>query len=105
MSGYPVRSDESRIVSTWRTRRPWLTSRMSLPRTGIGVDVHAYADDDRTLSLACLTWPGERGIEGHSDGDVVSHAVVDAVRPLGINDIEMPCTPQRVWRAIQGGAR
>ena len=31
----------------------------------------------------------------------VVNAIVDAVRPLGINDIQMPCTPQRVWRAIQ----
>src|SRR5262249_47409279 len=26
-------------------------------------------------------------------------AVVDALRPRGINDIDMPCTPERVWRA------
>ncbi|GAB3582110.1 2-C-methyl-D-erythritol 2,4-cyclodiphosphate synthase [Calidifontibacter terrae] len=50
-----------------------------LPRTGIGVDVHAYATDDRPLSLACLSWPGERGIEGHSDGDVAVHAICDAL--------------------------
>ena len=31
----------------------------------------------------------------------VVNAVVDAVRHLGISDVEMPCTPQRVWRAIQ----
>jgi carbon-monoxide dehydrogenase large subunit len=30
----------------------------------------------------------------------VVNAIVDAVRPLGINDIPMPCTPERVWRAI-----
>jgi carbon-monoxide dehydrogenase large subunit len=37
----------------------------------------------------------------------VVNAVVDAVRHLGVTDIEMPCSPQRVWRAIQqaGGAR
>ncbi|HEY6595813.1 MAG TPA: xanthine dehydrogenase family protein molybdopterin-binding subunit [Asanoa sp.] len=37
----------------------------------------------------------------------VVNAVVDALRPLGVNDIAMPCTPERVWRAIQdasGGA-
>ncbi len=32
----------------------------------------------------------------------VVNAVVDAVRHLGIDDIQMPCTPERVWRAIQG---
>jgi aerobic carbon-monoxide dehydrogenase large subunit len=25
---------------------------------------------------------------------------VDAVRPFGVNDIDMPCTPERVWRAV-----
>ncbi len=33
----------------------------------------------------------------------VVNAVVDALRPYGVTDIEMPCTPQRVWRAVQGG--
>jgi carbon-monoxide dehydrogenase large subunit len=30
----------------------------------------------------------------------VVNAVVDALRQYGINDVEMPMTPQRVWRAI-----
>ncbi len=34
----------------------------------------------------------------------VVNAIVDAVRHLGINDIQMPCTPQRVFTAIQGAA-
>jgi carbon-monoxide dehydrogenase large subunit len=33
----------------------------------------------------------------------VVNAVVDALRPLGVPDVQMPCTPERVWRAIQGG--
>ncbi|HEV7897146.1 MAG TPA: xanthine dehydrogenase family protein molybdopterin-binding subunit [Planosporangium sp.] len=33
----------------------------------------------------------------------VVNAVVDALRPFGVNDIQMPCTPERVWQAIQGG--
>ena len=33
----------------------------------------------------------------------VVNAVVDAVRHLGVNDIQMPCTPERVWRAIHAG--
>jgi carbon-monoxide dehydrogenase large subunit len=32
----------------------------------------------------------------------VVNAIVDALRPLGIRDVTMPCTPERVWRAIQG---
>ncbi|AKU15704.1 2-C-methyl-D-erythritol 2,4-cyclodiphosphate synthase [Luteipulveratus mongoliensis] len=59
-----------------------------LPRTGIGVDIHGYADDDRALHLAGLVWPGERGIEGHSDGDVVAHAICDALfSAAGLGDL------------------
>lgn len=52
-----------------------------LPRTGIGVDVHAFAPsiESRTLRLAGLEWPGERGLAGHSDGDAVAHAAADAL--------------------------
>ncbi|WP_141014377.1 xanthine dehydrogenase family protein molybdopterin-binding subunit [Nocardioides sambongensis] len=34
----------------------------------------------------------------------VVNAVVDAVRHLGVNDVQMPCTPERVWRAINSGS-
>src|SRR5215475_11044405 len=33
----------------------------------------------------------------------VVNAIIDALRPFGINDITMPCSPERVWRAIQNG--
>jgi carbon-monoxide dehydrogenase large subunit len=37
----------------------------------------------------------------------VVNAVVDALRPYGVTDVQMPCTPERVWQAIQssGGAK
>ncbi len=44
----------------------------TLPRTGIGVDVHAYhpdPDPDAVLHLAGLAWPGERPLAGTSDAD------------------------------------
>ncbi|MGQ0464080.1 MAG: 2-C-methyl-D-erythritol 2,4-cyclodiphosphate synthase [Sporichthyaceae bacterium] len=53
---------------------------MSLPRVGIGVDVHAFAGEPGSdLRLAGLEWPGERGLEGHSDGDPAAHACCDAL--------------------------
>jgi aerobic carbon-monoxide dehydrogenase large subunit len=33
----------------------------------------------------------------------VVNAIVDALRPLGVSDVTMPCSPERVWRAIQAG--
>ncbi|WP_296665513.1 2-C-methyl-D-erythritol 2,4-cyclodiphosphate synthase [Demequina sp.] len=60
---------------------------MTLPRTGIGVDVHAFGGD-RELRLAGLAWPGERGLEGHSDADVAAHAACDALlSAAGLGDL------------------
>lgn len=53
-------------------------STMTTPRTGIGVDAHSY-DPAAELWLAGLHWPGEHGLAGHSDGDVVAHAICDAL--------------------------
>ncbi|MEY3407907.1 MAG: hypothetical protein RL038_968, partial [Actinomycetota bacterium] len=47
-------------------------------RIGTGVDVHVYAAD-RPLWLGCIEWPGEIGLAGHSDADVVAHAIADAL--------------------------
>ena len=35
----------------------------------------------------------------------VVNAIVDALRPYGVTDVRMPCTPERVWRAIQSGSK
>jgi 2-C-methyl-D-erythritol 2,4-cyclodiphosphate synthase len=63
---------------------------MQLPRTGIGTDVHAFApaDSDRAMRLACLDWPGEVGLAGHSDADVAAHAACDALfSAAGLGDL------------------
>jgi 2-C-methyl-D-erythritol 4-phosphate cytidylyltransferase / 2-C-methyl-D-erythritol 2,4-cyclodiphosphate synthase len=49
-------------------------------KVGIGVDAHAFSSDpSRKMFLAALTWENEIGVEGHSDGDVASHAICDAL--------------------------
>ena len=49
-------------------------------RVGQGVDVHAFSDDSaRRLLLGGVHIPGAPGLEGHSDADVVLHALVDAL--------------------------
>ncbi len=58
-------------------------------RTGIGTDVHRFTEDAaKPLYLGTIVWPGERGLDGHSDGDAVSHAIVDALlSAAGLGDI------------------
>lgn len=49
-------------------------------RVGFGTDAHAFsADTSRELWLGALNWPGEIGVDGHSDGDVAAHAICDAL--------------------------
>jgi len=51
---------------------------MSNLRVGIGLDAHAFSDE-AALVLGGVDFPGERGLAGHSDGDVVAHALIDAI--------------------------
>jgi 2-C-methyl-D-erythritol 2,4-cyclodiphosphate synthase len=51
---------------------------MDEPRFGIGFDAHPR-DDTRPLALGGVRFDGEPGLAGHSDGDVVCHALADAL--------------------------
>ena len=56
-------------------------------RSGIGVDVHPLVGG-RALVLGGVTVPFEKGVAGHSDGDVLIHAVIDALLGgAGLGDI------------------
>lgn len=58
-------------------------------RTGIGTDTHRFSDDaNKPLFLGTVHWDGERGLDGHSDGDALCHAIVDALlSAAGLGDI------------------
>ena len=56
-------------------------------RVGVGLDAHAFSDD-APLVLGGVDFPDERGLAGHSDGDVVAHALIDAILgAAGLGDI------------------
>jgi 2-C-methyl-D-erythritol 2,4-cyclodiphosphate synthase len=58
-------------------------------RTGFGYDIHAFSSNPRRqLVLGGVEFPGEPGLEGHSDADVLLHAIVDALLgAAGLGDI------------------
>lgn len=96
-SGYPVRriegSERAFKITTpadLERARMLLAPRVpaaAIPRVGIGTDVHAFGGEG-SLWLAGLEWPGETPLSGHSDGDAVAHAIVDALLgAAGLGDI------------------
>ena len=70
-------------------------------------DVPSYVTDrtetPATTNPLGVKGAGESGTIGATPA--VVNAVVDALRPYGVTDVRMPCTPERVWRAIHGGTR
>lgn len=63
---------------------------------------------DRTESPATSNPLGVKGVGEAgtiASTPAVVNAIVDALRPRGVNDVQMPCTPERVWRALEGVRR
>ncbi|WP_115728537.1 2-C-methyl-D-erythritol 2,4-cyclodiphosphate synthase [Actinomyces culturomici] len=79
-------------------------------RVGQAIDVHAFASDidegaaPAPLMLACLEWPGETPLSGHSDGDVAAHAVCDAIlAATGLGEMGTVFgTDRPQWRGASG---
>ena len=70
----------------WERAEAILTSRL-IPRTGMGYDVHAFAGEG-PIMLGGVAVPHSRGLAGHSDADVVLHAITDALLGVaGLGDI------------------
>jgi 2-C-methyl-D-erythritol 2,4-cyclodiphosphate synthase len=67
-------------------------------RVGIGFDAHAF-DDARSLVLGGVRIPGAPGLSGHSDGDVLSHAIADALLgAVGLEDLGARFPADDRWR-------
>ncbi len=63
---------------------------------------------DRTVSPSTYNDLGVKGVGEAgtiASTPAVVNAVVDALRPFGVNDVQMPTTPERVWRAIHGAEK
>ncbi len=70
-----------------------------MSRTGIGIDSHAFAPG-RRLILGGVEIPHDQGLQGHSDADVLAHAITDALLgAAGLGDIgqHFPDTDEQ-WR-------
>ena len=68
-------------------------------RVGVGYDSHRFADG-RRLVLGGVEIEAERGLEGHSDADVLTHAIIDAILgAAGLGDLgtQFPPSEER-WR-------
>jgi 2-C-methyl-D-erythritol 4-phosphate cytidylyltransferase/2-C-methyl-D-erythritol 2,4-cyclodiphosphate synthase len=93
-----ARLDKLTLPGDFRRAEEWLAGRLT-PRTGMGFDVHAFAGNG-PIMLGGVEVPHTRGLAGHSDADVVLHAITDALLGAGglgdIGEHFPPSDPQ--WK-------
>jgi 2-C-methyl-D-erythritol 4-phosphate cytidylyltransferase/2-C-methyl-D-erythritol 2,4-cyclodiphosphate synthase len=92
--------DKLTLPNDFERAEQWLAGRLR-PRTGIGFDVHAFAGDG-PLMLGGIEVPHGRGLAGHSDADVVLHAITDALLgAAGLGDIGEHFPPSDAkWKGV-----
>ncbi|MEO8453558.1 MAG: bifunctional 2-C-methyl-D-erythritol 4-phosphate cytidylyltransferase/2-C-methyl-D-erythritol 2,4-cyclodiphosphate synthase [Sphingomicrobium sp.] len=78
----------------------WVAARL-IPRTGMGFDVHAFSGEGPVM-LGGIAVPHSRGLAGHSDADVVLHAITDALLGAGgLGDIGEHFPPSDpTWKGV-----
>jgi 2-C-methyl-D-erythritol 4-phosphate cytidylyltransferase/2-C-methyl-D-erythritol 2,4-cyclodiphosphate synthase len=78
--------DKLTTAADFERAAQWLAGGL-VPRTGLGFDVHAFAGEGPVM-LGGIEIPHSRGLAGHSDADVVLHAITDALLgAAGLGDI------------------
>ena len=99
VQGDPV-LDKLTTAEDFQRAEQWVAGRLS-PRTGMGFDVHAFAGDGPVM-LGGIAIPHSRGLAGHSDADVVLHAVTDALLgAAGLGDIGEHFPPSDpTWKGV-----
>lgn len=99
VEGDPV-LDKLTTPADFQRAEQWIAGRLST-RTGMGFDVHAFAGDGPVM-LGGIAIPHSRGLAGHSDADVVLHAITDALLgAAGLGDIGEHFPPSDLtWKGV-----
>lgn len=89
------------LPSDFERADQWLAGRLT-PRTGMGFDVHTFSGEG-PIVLGGIEVPHNRGLAGHSDADVVLHAITDALLgAAGLGDIGEHFSPSDLrWKGAQ----
>lgn len=92
--------DKLTTPADFQRAEQWIAGRLS-PRTGMGFDVHAFAGEGPVM-LGGIAVPHSRGLAGHSDADVVLHAITDALLgAAGLGDIGEHFPPSDpTWKGV-----